>query len=168
MALSADVKIYRYGTPGNSTQPTNIGITANATVYRGSIAATRSGYLVAMSSPQSTDIVWGLIGEAGPGTINGSPGIAGGTTNGAVTAEVETGTFFLASGTGSDAIAQANIGATCYVMNETTVGLTNGSNTRPVAGQVMAIGANVGGTVPYSGLVAVKLGSNAGSTGGPS
>ena len=61
MALSADVIAVRYGTPGNSTQPVNQGIGASATVYRGSVATTRSGYLVAASSPQSTDIVWGII-----------------------------------------------------------------------------------------------------------
>lgn len=167
-ALTADVKIIRYGTPGNSTQPTNQGLTANVTVYRGSIATTRSGYLVPATSPQSTDIVWGLISDVGPGFVDSGPGITGGTTNGGVTVEIETGSFFLAAGTGSDAITQANVGATCYVINETTVGLTNGSNTRPVAGTILGVGANLGASVPINGLIAVKVGSALGTTGGPS
>jgi hypothetical protein len=165
-ALTADVKVIRYGSPGNSTQPANQGIKANVTVYRGSIATTRSGYLVPASSPQSTDVVWGLIGQAGPGFINGAPGIAGGTTDGAVTAEIETGAFFLIGGTGSDAITQANVGATCYVINETTVGATS-AGTRPAAGIVLGVGGNLGNIVPFSSLIAVKMGSNQ-STGAPS
>lgn len=164
MALTADVITVRYGTPGNSTQPVNQGIKANATVYRGSVATTRSGYLVAASSPQSTDIVWGLIDRAGPGTADTGPGITGGTTDGAVTAEIQTGSFFLASGTGADALTQVNVGATVYLINETTVGATNGGGTRPVAGIMEAYDA----TEIYAlGFIAVKLGS-AQSSGGPS
>jgi hypothetical protein len=170
MALTADVHTIRYGTPGNSTQPTAIGLTASATVYRGSVATTRSGYLVAASSPQSTDLVWGMIAGVDEGSnngtvIDGQPGITGGTTNGSVTVSVETGSFWLSQGTGGDAIAASNLGATVYLINETTVGLTSNGNTRPVAGTVLKTSdpLNV-----LSGLVAVKLGPVAGSTGGPS
>jgi len=168
MALTADVLTVRYGTPGNSTQPVNQPLTANATVYRGSIATTRSGYLVAATAPQSADIVWGVISGAGPGTADmTTQGITGGTTNGAVTVEIATGSFFLASGTGADAITQANVGALCYVINETTVGLTNGSNTRPIAGVIEAYDTT---EVNALGYVAVKLGNLGGTAGtaGPS
>ena len=158
MALTADVITVRYGTPGNSTQPVNQPLTANATVYRGSVATTRSGYLVAASSPQSTDIVWGIVNGAGPGTADmTTQGITGGTTNGAVTVEIATGSFFLAAGTGSDAITQANVGATVYLINETTVGLTSGGGTRPVAGVVEAYDTT---EINALGYVAVKLGNN--------
>lgn len=134
MALTADIPIVRYGTPGNASQPINLGITANATVYRGSIAATRSGYAVAMSSPQSTDIVWGVYEQAGPGTADTGPGIVGGSTNGAVTVEVATGTFFLASSTGADQLGVTTLGKTVYVYDEQTVSATSNSSARPVAG----------------------------------
>ena len=169
MALTADVRTIRYGSPGNSTQPTTVGITANATVYRGSIATSRSGYLVAASAPQSTDLCQGIVtgyDEAACGTnIDGAPGITGGSTNGAVRALVDTGSFWLSQGTGADAMTDANLYATVYVINETTVGLTSGSGTRPVAGQLIKASdpLNV-----LSGLVAVKLGPVAGSTGAPS
>ncbi len=163
MALTADIKIIRYGTPGNASQPVNLPVTANAQLYRGAIAATRSGYAVEMTSPQSTDIVWGLYEGGGPGSAEAGPGVLGGTTNGAVTVEVATGTFWLQNGTGSDKITQANLGATVYVINENTVGLTNGSNTRPVAGIVECFSdpLNV-----LSGMVAIKMGSSQ-STGAP-
>lgn len=167
MALTADVIAVRYGTPGNSTQPVNLGLTANATVYRGSIATTRAGFLVAASAPQSTDLVWGIIANAGPGAADTGAGVAGGTTNGGVTVEIDTGSFFFASGTGADAIAAANVGALCYVINETTVGLTNGGATRPIAGVIEAVDAT---EINALGPVAVKLGNLGGSTGtaGPS
>ena len=167
MALSADVVTVRYGTPGNSTQPVNQGIGANATVYRGSVATTRSGYLVAASSPQSTDIVWGIINEYGPGTAAMStPGLVGSTTNGGVSAEIATGSFFLASATGGGAITQANVGATCYLQNETTVTLTQGTGASalPVAGVVLAYDTT---EVSALGPVAVALGNNK-SAGAPS
>ena len=169
MALSADVKTFRYGTPGNSTQPQNIGVTASSTVYRGSIATTRSGYLVAASAPQSTDIVWGLIDKYGPGYADTAPGIVGGTSNGAVTAEVATGSFFLSNGTGADAFTAANIGATAYVINETTMGATSSSNTRPVGGVFLGLATTLCPNRPdLAGLAAFKVGQPAGATGAPS
>lgn len=166
MALSADIKQIRFGTPGNASQPVNQPLKASQTVYRGSVAATRSGYLVPMSSPLSTDVVWGIVDKAGPGTADTGPGIVGGSTDGAVTVEIATGTFFLKAGSGADALTQANVGATVYLIDEQTVGATSSGNTRPVAGILMALGNNVGNIVPIAGMVAVKLGS-AQSTGAP-
>lgn len=163
MALSADVKAVRLGVPGNSTQPVNLPLKASAQVFRGSVAITRSGYAVAASSPASaTDIVWGIIESAGPGTANTGPGITGGATDGAVSVEVATGTFFLASATGGGAITQANVGAICYLLDETTVTLTAGS--LPVAGIIEAYDTTYPGAL---GPVAVKLGTNS-APGGPS
>jgi hypothetical protein len=163
MALTADVKMVRYGTPGGGTQPVNQPVKAAAVVYRGSVAITRSGYVVAATSPASaTDIVWGIIESAGPGTANLAPGITGGATDGAVTVEIATGTFFLASATGGGAITQANVGAVCYLLDETTVTMTAGS--LPIAGVIEAYDTTYPGAL---GPVAVKLGTNS-APGGPS
>jgi hypothetical protein len=162
MALTNDIQIIRYGTPGNASQPASLPVTANAQLYRGAIAATRSGYAVEMTSPQSTDLVWGLYEKYGPGFANVIPGMLGGTTNGAVTVEVATGSFYLNNGTGADAITQVNMGAPCYVINENTVGLTSGSGTRPVAGIVETLIQPPN----LTGMVGVKMG-NAQSTGAP-
>lgn len=162
MSLTADIKIIRYGTPGNATQPVNQPVTALAQLYRGAIGATRSGYCVEMTTPQSTDVVWGLYEAYGPGFADTIPGMVGGTTNGAVTVEIATGSFYLNNGTSGDLITQANVGAPCYVINENTVGLTSGGGTRPVAGVVESLIQPPNTT----GMVAVKMGSNKGS-GGP-
>ena len=87
--------------------------------------------------------------------------ITAGTTNGDTLIGIDTGTFYLANGTNSDALAQADVGATCYVVDEITVGKTNGGSTRPVAGKVAGIG-----TGQYAGKIAVTLGNNT-STGSP-
>ncbi len=164
MALTADVKIVRFGTPGNATQPVEQPLKATSTVYRGSVAITRSGYVLAPTSPASaTDIVWGIIEGYGAGAVaDTAPGIVGGASDGDRKALISTGTFFLASATGAGAITQANVGATCYLLNETTVTLTAG--TLPIAGVIEAYD-----TTETTGLgpVAVKLGSSQ-SSGGPS
>jgi hypothetical protein len=58
---------------------------------------------------------------------------------GAVTVDILTGTFYLASGAGSDLLSQSAIGQTVYVINETTVGLTSGGGSRPKAGTLFFI-----------------------------
>lgn len=168
MAQTADILTIRYGTPGNSTQPTNLPMGAGAlTVYRGTIALTDSnGYIKNASSPSVNDTCWGIIGQGGPGYVDSGPGIvnAAGAASSAVTVDVETGSFWLAAGSGADALTEVQVGKNVYVINETTVGATSASSTRPVAGVLIRASdpLNV-----LSGLVAVKLGSSQ-SSGGPS
>lgn len=157
MALSADVPPVRFGVTGNSTQQISKPIAASVTVYGGSVATTRAGYITPASSPASTDVVWGLIYRQTPLVPPQAASSVAGTYN----AVIDTGSFFLNAGTGADAMSAANVGATVYLINETTVGLTNGGGTRPVAGVLLNIDTNV--TPSY----AVALGSNRG-TGAPS
>ena len=74
MALTGDVKVIRDGTPGNASQPVNQPVTANQTIYRGSVAITRTGYMVPATSPQSSDVVWGIVDKYGPGFADTAPG----------------------------------------------------------------------------------------------
>jgi hypothetical protein len=161
MALSADVKIVRYGVSGNASQPVAPGqINANTTVYGGSICLTDiNGGIKNAASPASTDSCWGLVHAQ---TINSSTTATTGIPmdiNGRPF-EVEVGTFFLNSGTGGQAITQAYIGKTVYVVDEITVGISSSGGTLPVAGILLAIDT----TQP--GGYAIKLGSNQ-STGAP-
>ena len=54
--------------------------------------------------------------------------------DGALRVEVQSGVFCWDSATGGDAITRANIGAPCYIVDDHTVALTNGTNTRSKAG----------------------------------
>jgi hypothetical protein len=159
-----DVHVVRYGTPGNGEQPLNFPMgAAPLTIYRGTIALVdNTGLLKSQASPLTTDSCWGLIDQVVPtrAIIDGGPGITGGSTAGAVTVDVLTGSFYLACGTGADAMTAANVGATVYVMDDITVGLT--ASTRPKAG--ILVGYDPSPPITALGPCIVKL-NGAGVTG---
>lgn len=150
-ALSKDVFVNRSGVEGLH-EPLAAPLGSAVTVYSGSIALSRAGYLANASAPQTTDVVLGLIGNPAGGTYTKTgPGIVGNGSQGAngVWVEILTGSFILASGTGADALTEANVGADVYVIDEITVGATSGSSTRPVAGKMMPITPDItSGYVP--------------------
>jgi hypothetical protein len=164
-ALTQDIATVEYGTRGNSSQPLNFPLKANTTVYRGSIAITRSGVAVpalVANLATATDVCWGIFDEAGPGTADTGPGITGGTVDGAVTVDVSPGTYFLASSTGSDLLGPTTLGKTVYVYDEFTVAATQ-NTTRPVAGIHIYTDST---RTDAPGIYAIKLGS-AQSSGSP-
>lgn len=57
-------------------------------------------------------------------------------------ARVERGIFKFANSAAGDLIAQANVGADCYIVDDQTVALTNGGATRSRAGKVTAVDAD--------------------------
>jgi hypothetical protein len=157
--LTADIPIVGLGDLGNANQPVNLNLKATTTVYRGSVAITRSGVAVPAqhSAILSTDVVWGLYEHAGPGTADTGPGITGGTVDGQVTVEVRTGTFFLASSTGADALGVTTLGKTVYLYDEQTVAATSDSAALPVAGVHIYTDST---RTDAPGIYAIKLGSN--------
>ena len=177
MALSSDIRTTRYGSPINH-QPIEYPVGKGAsgqTIYRGSVAAlsggttVTQGYLKNMATPATTDVVVGIIDGYGPscGQANKSPGIGGtvlNTADGVLTANVETGTFLLLGGTGSDALTVTNVGTQVYLINEDTVGATNGGSSRPVAGLLVQVPAT-DASIPV-GFVAVQLGTPGSPWGG--
>lgn len=155
MSTTQDLNILRFGTP-DGHQPQYQPIQSAVSLYIGQVAVTRSGYLIQPDTAvQSTDIVWGLInGQLDSQEAVNSP-LAGGTAAGLHTAGIDTGTFYLTPGTNSDALTQADVGATVYLIDGNTVGKTDGGAARPVAGKLASIGAG-----QYTGLVAVTLGND--------
>lgn len=151
---TADIKIVEYGTPDGHqmySQP----LKGSATVLGGTAAVLRSGYLVnsADLTPQSTDIVMGLIHKQ---TVNPS------TTDGAVACDIETGTFYMKCAGSSDLLTQADVGAKVYLVDNQTIGKTNGGASRPECGTLV----NVDSSQP--GGFAIKMGTPApGTVGGP-
>lgn len=165
MTVSNDLHTYRYGTPGNASQPVSQPLGAGVTIYRGQIAGTdTNGNLKNMDTPASTDVVWGLVDQVSGGSqAETGPGITNSGGSGAVTVDVATGSFMLLNGgSGGDALTQASIGKTVYVIDSQTVGATSASTTRPVAGVLIAIDPSLSPGREF----AVKLGSNQ-SSGGP-
>ncbi len=166
MALTGDIKIIRDGVPGNASQPVNQPVKANQTVYRGSVAITRSGYMYPATAPLSTDVVWGIVDKYGPGIADTGPGIVGGATDGAVTCEIATGSFFLAnvSTTSPDTATQASVGLPIYLVDESHFSMWNDNGLRPIAGVLNRIEPFMSTTY---GLYSVKLGAYASGTGAP-
>lgn len=160
MSVTSDQLYRRVGAEGVH-QPVCAPLTANVTVYRNTIALLdgTTRYLKNADTPAATDKVIGMIDAVAGGTAsNADVGITGGSTNGAVLVDCATGTFLLASGTGADALTEADAGNDVYVVDSITVGRTNGGSTRPVAGQMLPNDV----TTP-AGYVAVKLTGVAGN-----
>lgn len=61
--------------------------------------------------------------------------------NGALMVPVERGTFRFANSAAGDAIVLADVGADCYVVDDQTVGKTDGSGARSVAGKIRDVDA---------------------------
>lgn len=57
----------------------------------------------------------------------------------AVQAKVRRGVFRFGNSTAGDAITKAHIGDTCYIVDDQTVALTNGSATRSAAGTIVDV-----------------------------
>lgn len=55
--------------------------------------------------------------------------------------KVRRGCFQFANSAAGDAIALADVGSDCFIVDDQTVAKTNGSNTRSVAGKVRAVDA---------------------------
>jgi hypothetical protein len=173
MATTSDQIIYEYGTP-DGNQPLNAGIAANVQLYRGTVALLSAGtaggtkgYLKNADSPSPNDLVLGMLSKYGPGTADTIPGLLGGSTDGATSAEILTGSFLMASGTGSDQLSVTTGGQPVYLINATTVGATNGGSTRPLAGIQLPAGDLANLPVGSGGLYPIKLGTPNSPLGGP-
>jgi hypothetical protein len=105
---------------------------ASITFYEGSILMTNAGGYVTVGATATGQFVRGICT-----TAKVSP-----ASNGAVEVGWEEGDFELESGTAGDAITVANIGDTAWIIDDNTVGATNGGATRSEAGKIVAISPN--------------------------
>jgi len=62
--------------------------------------------------------------------------------NGAVSVLVKRGTFKFGNSSAGDLIAQADVGADCFILDDQTVAKTSATNTRSVAGKIIAVDAD--------------------------
>ena len=105
-------------------------IKAATTCHQGGIAVVDAGY--AAPGRAATGLVAvGVFTESATAVSAGD-----------ATARVKIGVFKFANSASADLIAQANVGADCYIVDDQTVALTNGSNTRSRAGKIVAVDAD--------------------------
>lgn len=131
MTVTADQDTPRWGTPDQAPEPGTAPIDANVIVYAGTIALRRAGLINPSDSPQSTDIVVGLVSKQ---TDNRTGSFFGGAAS-ATQVPIDRGTFILSHDGG---VTEADCGVTIvYVKDAVTV--TKTQSTRPKAGIVKAI-----------------------------
>lgn len=113
-------------------------VAANTKIYKGALVVMVGGY----AAPGSTAVGLISVGRAEQ-TVDNIGGAAG-----AQTIRVRVGAFAWNSGGGGDAITAANIGQQAWIIDDNTVGLTNGGGggaaTRSVAGIIFDIDAVTG------------------------
>ena len=107
-------------------------VAAGARIQQGTIVALAAG----LAAPATTAL--GLVAD---GRARSSVDNTGGAA-GAVTIEVDKGTFLFASAAGGDLIGDGDIGHLAYLVDDQTVAKTDGGGTRSVAGKIMDVDAS--------------------------
>ena len=135
-ALTAD-----FDCPTEEGKFRSVPVAAGAVIYAGALVALSPAD--GCAHPGSTALGLIALGRA-EFQVNNTDGAAG-----AQTVRVRRGVFLWSnSPAGADLIAEANIGQTCYIVDDNTVALTpgvvNGANTRSVAGRIYDIDSQTG------------------------
>lgn len=107
-------------------------VKASTKIYAGSLVVLDAGYAAPMRAATGL-IAWGMALR----TVDNTSGSAG-----ALTVEVERGTHKWGNSASGDLIAQANVGAQVYGVDDQTVALTSASSTRSIAGRVVQVDAD--------------------------
>jgi hypothetical protein len=116
-------------TPQRLGEVSGFPVKGGATVYLGALVVLAAGFAAAGSV--ATGLV--AIGRAEE-TVDNAAG-----NDGDLTVQVRRGVFKFANSAAGDAIAQADVGADCYVVDDQTVAKTDGTGTRSRAGHVVAV-----------------------------
>lgn len=114
-------------TPQLAGEVMSFPVAAATTIHQGALVVLDAGY----ASPGETATGLVAVGRAEESVTAVSAGDA--------TVRVRRGIFKFANSAAADQIAQADVGADCYVVDDQTVAKTNGTNTRSRAGKVVAV-----------------------------
>ena len=114
-------------TPAMAGDVFAVPVKANTTLYAGGLAVADAGY-AAPGRAATSLVALGRVEETVTAVAAGD-----------AVAPIRRGIFRFANSSSADLIAQANVGADCYIVDDQTVALTNGSNTRSRAGIVVAV-----------------------------
>lgn len=102
-------------------------VAASTTIHMGSLVALNAGY----AAPGATATGRIAVGRAEESVTA--------VAAGSVSVRVKTGIFKFGNSAAGDAIAQADAGADCYIVDDQTVAKTDGTGTRSAAGKIVAI-----------------------------
>lgn len=118
---------------GDDIHPHDFPIAANVKIYAGAMVAIDA--TLKQARPARATATDKVVGRA-PTTYDNTGGSAAGFTMAA-----EAGIFRYGNSSSSDAITQADVGNTCYVVDDQTVAKTDNSAARPAAGKIVAVDA---------------------------
>lgn len=108
-------------------------VAANALIRAGALVVANAAGYAAPGAVATTLTYLGRAEEAVDNT---------GGADGAKTVIVRRHKAFKWKNSGADAVTQAELGKTCYIVDDETVAKTNGGNTRSAAGKVVQIEAD--------------------------
>lgn len=127
VALTAD-----RGTPKRDNKRFSLPVAASTKIFAGALVCLNSGGFATKGAASTT---LKSVGVA-QGLADNSAG-----ANGDIRVEVERGLWLMANSTSTDQITLADVGATCFVVDDQTVAKTNGGSTRSAAGVVRDVDA---------------------------
>lgn len=125
MALTAD-----RNTPMMAGEMISVPVAASTKIYAGSlVAASATGY----ATPGAVATTLTALGRAEE-YVDNSAGAAG-----AKRVVIRRRACFKFKNHAADLVVQADLGKTCYIVDDETVAKTNGTNTRSAAGTVLGV-----------------------------
>ena len=107
-------------------------IAANTVIYAGSLVVLNAAGDAVPASTATGLVVRGVAQEQ----VSNNPGVAG-----AQRIETRRGVFRLGNSASADEITRAEIGDTCYIVDDQTVAKTDGTGTRSAAGIIRDVDA---------------------------
>lgn len=127
MALAAD-----RNTPQRDNKEFSFPVATTKKLYAGAIGCLNSTGFLTPGAVATTLKAVGVI----QALADNSAG-----ADGAITGKVKRGVFRFANSASADLIALADVGASCYIVDDQTVAKTNGSASRSVAGVIRDVDA---------------------------
>lgn len=120
-------------TPMEEGELISVPVAAGAKIFAGAlVVANATGY----AAPGSTALNLTYLGRA-EGFVDNTGG-----ADGAVSVNVRRLKAFKFANSGTDAVTQADLGKTCYIVDDETVSATDGAGTQSAAGKVIGLDAN--------------------------
>lgn len=119
-------------TPNRGGSELSLPVAAGAKIFAGAMVAVNASSLAVPGAVSTTLRGVGVATEQADNT--------GGAAS-AINVKVRRGVWKMANSSAGDLIALKDIGASCYIVDDQTVALTNGSNTRSIAGVIRDVDA---------------------------
>mgnify|MGYP001546192369 CR=1 FL=1 len=136
MALTAPKRTQKWAGGGLL----NVGVVAAVVVLQGGLVMLSSGYARPARAGQGGNDLAKMADVANSRVIGMAlQSVTGGATDGAVTLDVEEGTYLLKNSAGVDAITVAEVDRYCFVVDDETVASNSAGGTRPRAGIVREV-----------------------------